>query len=273
MRKKLSAAVLGITLLTPQTILAEEYDWGAMAIATFETVGASPSFIKNRTKGYTSDSWYNVSVAEVTTAGAVACAVPLYHLAALAAEFPYYLREVHNSALGMGSIIYGEISPDDFEIIMTYWANDTIPAASELEYIAEVSAWAAGAMGSAALSLSFSQLADKFAVAEGVSQKTVREKVVDGITDSVRLEITKKILTKAVGKKLGVKVGSKFAAKAGAKIGTKIAVKYGGKAASGWFPIAGALACGGANGYIMATVLDSAEAFYQAKSRAISRLK
>ncbi len=249
-----------------------DVNWGNLAIEVFESVGANPSYIKERTKDYSLDGWMAASVAEVTAAGTAVCAIPIAHVPALIAEFPYYLREVYNSSLGVGAIIYGPISQDDFEALMYVWAGGNLPSAGQMEYIAEMSAWAAATFGATALTMPLSAISEKFSIAESTGKQGVLAKIADATTDYVKLEVSKKLASKFVAQEIGVKAGAKFASKIAAKVAYKISAKYGAKIASGFWPIVGAGICGAANGGLMYSILDASREYYLHKRTAILSL-
>jgi len=262
-------AVVGATVPRPALAL-DTPDWGAIAIDTFETFGADIDNIPEKTEGYDVDTWRFTSIADVSAAGVAACAIPFFHLGALAAEFPYFLRGVYNSALGMGELIYGEISQEDFEVIMALWTGESLESIGNLEYLADVASWAASVYGRSALNMSFAALSIKFDLASKAADGSTLAGIVDDVSDAINLEVSKKLLSKFLAKKLGAKAGAKMSAKVATAVAKKILIKFGSKVAMAFVPLVGAAACGGANGWLMSTVLDSSEEYYRTKSALLS---
>ena len=103
-----------------------DIDWPSLVNKAFETSGSELRAIQQKTRNYTSDSWYSTSIADVGLAGGAACGIPFSGYAALPAEFIYLMREIYNSSLGLGFLIYGSATKDDFATILGIWADETV---------------------------------------------------------------------------------------------------------------------------------------------------
>lgn len=245
------------------SVRAADIDWPGLVVKTFEETGANLGAIKTKAATYDSvKEWRRVSNADVTTAGAAACAIPVAAYAALPAEFVYLMREMYNSSMGVGFIITGSAVKEDFANILGVWSNEVKLDEKTLNSIYLISE---------GIALEVAENASEKVVEGAVSKavKLFKAKENAGITGAGTVTLShgtqqasETVVSKVFAEKAGTKVAGKLSTKVAAKAGAKIGAKYAGKAAFAWFPGASALVCGGLNLWIMNSILTSAELYF-----------
>ena len=245
------------------SVRAADIDWPGLVVKTFEETGANLGAIKTKAATYDSvNEWRRVSNADVATAGAAACVIPVAAYAALPAEFVYLMRQIYNSSMGIGFIITGSAVKEDFANILGVWSNE--------------------------VKLDEKTLNGIYLISEGITREVAEnaaEEVVDGaVSKAVKLfkakenagttgagtvtlshgtqQASETVVSKVFAEKTGTKVAGKLSTKVAAKTGAKIGAKYAGKAAFAWLPVASAVVCGGLNLWIMNSILTSAELYF-----------
>lgn len=261
--KHIFAPVLAFTLVFSNTP-ARAIDWGKIIVDSFETVGSDIKYIPAKTKGYSVNQWYNYSIGDVALVGAGACAIPGAHLAGMAAEFGYLMREVHNSALGSGHLIYGSIDENDFAIIFSVWAGETMPSQKTMNLMYKFASEIGKELSGQALEYAWEKYRKEGLAGIGLAAPSMTQ---------TSAKTTSKVATKVIGQKVGVKAAGKISTKVAAKAGTKIAAKAGGKGISGWIPFVGPAVCAGVNTWIMKGVMDTADIYYRRKMIAQNSIK
>lgn len=243
MTKKIAIILLLISLsifITP--IAKADIDWGKEIIILFESLGSDLHDVKEKTRPYTAETWYRTSVVDVTSVGAGACVIPGSGYVTLPAEFLYLMKEVYNSAMGLGFLIYGEAHKDDFATILGLWTDEVTIDERTLDLVFKA--------------------AEEMALSH-IKSNTGKDSPVDeyGITQG-----GKKVSTKVISQELAVKTGAKTSGKLGDKIavktGAKITGKYAAKGITAWVPVISAMVCGGLNAWIMDGILSASEEYY-----------
>jgi hypothetical protein len=85
-------------------------------------------------------------------------------------------------------------------------------------------------------------------------------------------KIVLKGLTAAMLSSVGYLAASRFGAKAMAKPAAKFAAKFGGKALGGFVPFVGPAVGGAINLWLISTIMDAAQSFYDDKIKLVRRL-
>lgn len=192
---------------------------------------------------YTLSSWQNTQRAMVGASGAAAVAIPVAHLAGIAADLAFVVNRMGVSSFGTGAIMgndrnYGNIlEREDFGAVMAYWAGDDgIREAMNGKGAADMASKAG------------------FKIATKLYGKTAA------------ITLTQTMLASS-----GYLVGQKLGGKAMAKVASKVAAKFAGKAAAGFVPFLGPAVGGGINLWIISGILDAAQEFYGDKIGLLSR--
>ncbi len=194
--------------------------------------------------GYALSDWKLQQNSLVTGSGALAVAVPGFHLAGLAADVAFVLNRMGVASYGVGAILGHQagcgnlLEKADFPAVLSYWAGD--------EDFKEAMTGKASASLSSKVGLKLSSKVLGTAAAP---------------------QITAQMLSSS-----GYLVGQKFAGKAAAKAAAKFGAKFGGKALAGWVPILGPVVGGGVNLWLLSSIIDAAEDFYGDKIKLIERL-
>ena len=237
-------------------------DWSGALVGAFEKMGADMGGIARSAKSYSSPrTWRWASNADVAAAGAGACAIPVAGAAALPVEFLYLMRQMYNSALGMGFIMSGSATAADFPNIMAVWAEEFALDDQSLKVafdIAErVAAEAGEQIADALVDSAVENAMKRLSAKSGTGQPLP----VPMAPTSVRA--SGPVISSALAQKSGAKVGSKLGTKVTAKAGAKIGAKYAAKGISITVPVISAVVCAGANGAIMNDFLDAAELYFR----------
>lgn len=186
---------------------------------------------------YVLDDWKLQQNSLVTGSGALAVAIPGLHLAGLAADVGFVLNRMGVASYGVGAIRgydegLGNILEDtDFAAVLTYWSGD-----------------------------------EDF-------REAMKGKASASMTTKLGLKLGSKVFAAGAAPHLtaymlsssGYLVGRKFMGKAAAKAAAKFAAKFGGKALAGWVPILGPVVGGGVNLWLLSSIIDSAQEFYDDK--------
>lgn len=252
----------GIVLAQPASCAEASPPWGDWITKAFEKMGSDLSNIEGKTKAYTSvTQWRQSSVASVALAGGLACSVPFSAYAALPVEFMYFMGEVYNSVLGVGFLMQKNATRDDFANVLGVWADEVKLDDRTLNGVFQTAGKVAAVVKESASEVAIETAVEKIVNKESAHQVA---RVVPGIVLPHSLnEAGPKILSKTFAKKLGTKVAGKLGAKIAAKAGVKIGSKYAGKLVTGGVIGLSALVCGGLNGWILSTMLDSSELYYR----------
>lgn len=213
-------------------------------IATVERFTPDIDSIYADASRYTLADWQNAQRAMVGASGAAAVAIPLAHMAGIAADLAFVVNRMGVSTFGTGAILgsdrgYGNIlERADFEAVLAYWSGD--------EGVRE----AMNGKGAA-------DLASKagFKVATKLYGK------------AAAITLTQTMLASS-----GYLIGQKLGGKAMAKVAAKVSAKFAGKTAAGFIPILGPVVGGGINLWIISGVLDAAHEFYSDKVGLIARV-
>lgn len=188
-------------------------------------------------RDYSMGAWETQQRALVGGSGAAAVAIPVAHLAGLAADLAFVINRMGVSSFGVGAIRAREagignfLERDDFNAVLLYWADD-------------------GAIREAMKGRAAAELSSKVALKMGT--KILGKGFAAGVTGA---------MLSSAGYLVGQKLGGKMAAKAGAKF----AGKYLGKAAAGFVPFLGPVVGGGINVWLISSVMDAANEFYRDK--------
>lgn len=241
---------------------------------SFEALGSDTSAIKSKTHGYTVAGWKAVSIADVSAVGAGACAIPVSGLVTVPAELPYLMRELYNSAMGVGFLYGVEPAKDDFAIILGMWADEILIDEKTFHEIYATSAGIAARIqneyGDDIIGMGGDFLEDRIKkFAEESAAKSHQSALPPSMqTHSIA---TGQLVSHAgtgvvLSNKMGAKVGTKMGSKVAVKVAAKMGAKYGVKGAASFIPFISAAACGGVNGVIMSGILDSANKYYRLTS-------
>ncbi|MBV1695077.1 MAG: hypothetical protein KGP27_11500 [Hyphomicrobiales bacterium] len=193
---------------------------------------------------YTLADWQNAQRAMVGASGAAAVAIPVAHLAGIAADLAFVVNRMGVSTFGTGAILgsdngYGNIlEKEDFGAVLAYWSGD--------EGVRE----AMNGKGAA-------DLASKagFKLATKLYGK------------AAAITLTQTMLASS-----GYLIGQKLGGKAMAKVASKVAAKFAGKTAAGFIPFLGPAVGGGINLWLISQILDAAQEFYTDKVRLLARV-
>ncbi len=232
------------------SVLRADIDWPTLVNKAFETSGSDLRTIQQKTRSYTADSWYSTSIADVGITGGAACGIPLSGYAALPAEFIYLMREIYNSSLGLGFLIYGSATKDDFATILGIWVGETVLDNKTLDVIYGVAEESA--------QYAFETKAEKYSKTHSVMAGTT----LSGAKSKGTAIPSKKMVSKQIAKKTGVKTAGKLSTKVATKVGAKIGGKYAVKASFSWVPFVSAAVCGSLNMWIMNGIMTASEEYY-----------
>jgi hypothetical protein len=244
-----------------------DIDWGNLIVQSFEGLGSNLDAVRVKAARYTSvRAWKNVSDVDVSAAGAAACAVPVAAYAALPAEFAYLMRQIYDSAMGIGFIVHGNASREDFANILGLWTNELKLDDELLRATYDIAEKLAKAMGEQVAEEAANALIRK-AINEyraARPQSSSPNTAAGMAAGSVAHKPASKLVSQVLAEKSGTKVAGKLGGKVGAKAGAKIGAKYAVKGFAGWIPGASAIVCAGVNWWIMRTMLNSAEEYFTA---------
>jgi len=251
----LAVLILCISMLAQSAIVKADMDWGGAMISTFESLGSDLNDIEGKTRDYSINSWYSTSVMDVGGVGAGACAVPAAGYVTLPAEFMYLMREIYNSSMGLGFLIYGDAFQDDFATILGLWSEEVTLDDETLELI----------YGAVEMSLDYGiHRLEKYSESLGAAGAgSVGVASTRSVSGKAANEASTKMISKTLAKKTGSKVAGKLGAKVAAKTGAKIGGKYVAKSLTAWIPFISAAVCGGLNMWLMDGVMSAAESYYQ----------
>lgn len=242
-------------------------DWAGYVVRSFEELGSDLTGVKQKAKPYSSPKiWRRVSDFDVAAAGAGACAIPVAAYAALPVEFVYLMRQIYNSAMGIGFIINGSATRADFANILAVWSGELPLDDASLKTVYEISEAVAKEIGEqAAESVVESTVAKTIKRLNSSSSGSLKEGNIStrpGKSTTGTQHASGAIVSNVLAEKAGAKTAGKLGTKVAAKTGAKIGAKYAAKATTAWIPVVSALVCGGVNAWIMNSILDSAELYF-----------
>lgn len=169
----------------------------------------------------------------VTVSGAGAAAVPGLHLVGMAADVMFLMNRMSVCSFGIGAILGNEaqlgnvLEPEDFAVVLAVWAGE----------------------GGIADTISGKASADD----TGVGGSKVLGKSMY------------RILAKTVAEKAGLLVDKKLSSSLAGKVAARFAGKLGGKAATGFIPLVGAVVGGGVNLWFLSGIASAAEQWFRFK--------
>jgi hypothetical protein len=237
----------------------DSIDWGKLIVDSFETFGSDLSDIPAKTEGYTALGWHRTSVADVAAVGAGACAIPVGAYAVLPAESGYFMREIYNSTMGLGHLMYGTITEDDFPAILPIWSEAYSIDRESLVKMYEAAKAAVNDHGPDVAEEAVDQAMDYYS-----KQKKDNSAALPSTAASSQ------VVSKMVAKKSGAKTAGKLSTKVATKAGGKIATKYAAKGATAWIPVIGAAVCSSLNAWIMNDIMSVAWSYYDERKIAKS---
>lgn len=206
---------------------------------------ASASDVRGDAQGQSLGEWRGKHIAlAVAAAGGNLIGGPVA-LAALAIEIPALLNIMSRAALGIGVIVAGDCSDDDYEAILAHWAGE-LALDADLKRAMQ-SHFASGA-GAAAASSAGVSLASKLAGPAGAA-----------FALKTGTKLNAMMLTSAVGAVVGKKVMMKGATRIAA---SRIAAQIIGKLPTRLVPLLGAAVAGGLNAWFLNSLMDAAERYY-----------
>jgi hypothetical protein len=255
-----------IVVLAGCSDTASSVDWGGYIVKAFEQLGSDLKTVQMKAGGYASTAaWRGVSDFDVAAAGAGACALPAAGYATLPAEFLYLMRQVYDSAMGVGFILNKSATKADFANILALWSNelklDERTLANTYMLAERVAKEVEDSAAQEVLEKAVTKSIEWFKAKYGTGGVTGAVGVVTGPGSR---QATEAIVSQVLAEKAGTKAAGKLAPKVAAKTGAKIGAKYGAKAALAWIPIVSAIVCGGVNAWIMDSILDTAETYFKA---------
>ncbi len=235
-------------------------EFAALVLSTFETLGSDPQAISAKAQNYrTVKEWRVASIADVAVVGGSACALPLSGLATFPAEFGYLMREIFNSALGIGFITYGSATKDDFATILAHWGDEYVVSSAVLGPVYAASEAAMVAVGKRAEQVAVDEaLKILDGKAPGAAAKAAAAEA-----KRAAVQVPHSVLSSVLAHHSGSKVAGKLGAKVATKVGAKLSGKFAGKAAGSLIPVASGVICGGINWWIMNGILTSAEHYFE----------
>ncbi|WP_326550522.1 hypothetical protein [Micromonospora sp. NBC_01813] len=202
---------------------------------------ADPAEIYKNCGSFSLGGWKVLQLSLVGGSGAAAAAIPVLHLATLAADTMFIINRMGTAAYGVGAIMgrnagLGNIvETDDFGMILAYWSGD-----EQVRFL----------MSPAGVAKVSAELSAKLGVKAGA--KIFGKGFVKG-------------LPKVMLFSAGWLVAGRFGGKGAAKVGAKFAAKLAGKVGAGWIPLLGAAVAGGVNVWLIESIMSSAEEYYRAK--------
>ncbi|MFF3018521.1 hypothetical protein [Streptomyces sp. NPDC057939] len=221
-----------------------------MFLKAFNKVGGDSSAAAQGVVNYKSlQSWRTSQIAQAAAAGAAAMAIPVAHMATLAADFVVLLRKMAVCAWGIGYKLGAPVdAEDDLAIILGLWSGAVEPDA--------LSVTAVTASGAATL------------IAVNAAHPTFTQAVLTQILTqgghTGATVIAGKVAGKAGGKMV-LKLGKPALQMNAHKIAVKFSVMLGSKAVTGALPFIGALAGAAINAHFVNRFADAAETYYRAK--------
>ena len=214
----------------------------------FDELGGDPSRAAEAAFGHSYNSWVNQQAAYAAGSGAVAMAVPAYHLLALVADLSILMHKMAYCAWGVGTICgCAPAGKEDLQIILALWSGALSP--EELFGVGGGTAIAGG-------TLTTTMLGTNHAVGKAVS-KGMPKAVAKGLPKAVGKgaglatgaavgAVVKKLPAAAVVTQFSSQAASLWAAKLSEKLAAKIAAKIGTKVTAngvaGFIPVVGAAA-------------------------------
>lgn len=206
--------------------------FGDYVIGAFDGLTPNLSSVYDGAKMSTVGGWRATQQSLVTGSGALAAAIPGFHMVGMAADVVFLMNRMSVCSYGIGAIIgfdnkLGNILEDeDFAVVLARWGGDEN-------------------------------------LTDAIVGKTCAELVA-----KVGGKMATKMLAKKAAECAGVLVGKKLAGKVGVKVGSKFGAKLGTKAVAGWVPFLGAAVSGGVNLWFITEIANAAEEWYKIKAAA-----
>lgn len=240
-------------------------DWSGFVVKAFESLGSNLSGIQTKTANYSSaGEWRSASNWDVALVGGGACVVPLAGAAVLPAEFGYLMRQVYNSAMGMGFLVNGSANRDDFANILAMWTDEMKMDHETLQQAFDLAEQIAKNLPENSTDAQIQRSVDRVLamgqLATGLSGGVKGHAALS--QHAMTLVWNGGIGSRVLSHKAGAKAAGKLSAKVAAKAGAKIGGKYATKVATIWVPALSAVVCAGLNAWIMDGVLASADTYY-----------
>jgi hypothetical protein len=245
--------------LTSTPVVAQ--DWGNLVTGSFESVAPGLPTIEASARGYGLTRWRIASNINVAVAGGGACALPGSLLVAMPLELAYLMRQLYNSSLGVGFIVKGSATREDFANILGVWTDQLHLQAGALDVAYATAEHVATATPPEQLrGMTVVELDRAIARANATGCGKVRTVLETRAMKAVSDWLAARVL----GRNTGTQVGGAIAAAVAAKTGAKFAAKFGWKAASNPLPVISPAICAGVNAWLMDSMLDAAESYYTA---------
>jgi hypothetical protein len=174
------------------------------------------------------------------------------------------MRQIYDSAMGVGFILAQSATKADFANILALWSDELRLDDKTLANVYDVAERAAKEVGESAAQEAIDKAVTKsiewFKANYGTG--AIPAAAAAAPAPGSR-HASGAIVSQVLAEKAGTKTAGKLAPKVAAKTGAKIGAKYGAKAALAWIPIISAIVCGGVNAWIMDSILDSAETYFR----------
>ncbi|MEU8773404.1 hypothetical protein [Streptomyces sp. NPDC048606] len=221
-----------------------------MFLKAFNSVGGDSSAAAQAVGNYkTLESWRASQIAQAAAAGAAAMAIPVAHMATLAADFVVLLRKMAVCAWGIGYKLGATVeSEDDLAIILGLWSG-----AVERDALSVTAVSAGGAAGLIALNATYPTFA-----------QAVMTQILTQSGHAAMTVVAGKVGGKAGGK-MAVKLTKPVLQMKAHAIAVKFSMMLGSKAVTGIVPFLGALAGAAINAHFVNKFADAAETYYRAK--------
>lgn len=221
-----------------------------MFLKAFNSVGGDSSAAARAVTNYkTLSGWRASQIAQAAAAGAAAMAIPVAHIATLAADFAVLLRKMAVCAWGIGYKLGAVVeAEEDLAIILGLWSG-----AVERDALSVTAAALGGAAGLIALNAAYPTFA-----------QAVMTQVLTQGGHTVVTAVAGKVAGKGGGK-MAAKLTKPLLQMKAHAMALKFSLMLGSKAVTGIVPFLGAVAGGAINAHFVNKFADAAETYYRAK--------